>query len=604
MVWRSRQPICFALAGFVTLVGATVSGPARAEVDPLLIDRARAEIADGHVSAGFAVIENAIRNRETAPEARIDLLGAMARLWAEQNGFKNAGHAYARRAAVMRRQLGADAPELPAAYTAAADAFAKAGEWTLALTAAREAFEIDTLYYDCGSDIIARDHARLADALEGLGETAEAAEHRRLANAPAQIRCIGERSSEEMGPVVVTNDTAGADEKQFTRVKIFYATDRARSGSDRPDEFYGGERGEMEYGTVEVTVPRNHKPGEIEAPSLVKLEWAENAERHIVMTKLATGTEQGLFADMRATLADNQADGAFVFIHGFNTTFSAAAKRTAQIAYDINYDGAPILFSWPSEGSTFSYIRDEAVVRLSGRHLLHFLDDVIAQSGAKHINLIAHSMGNRALLDALELMATRREGAGQTGPVFGQIIFAAPDEDASLFAEMLKTISPLAERLTLYGSNKDLALNVSKRVHGDLPRAGQAGDGIVVTKGLDSIDMTVLGDDMLAHSYFAQTSSALTDLLTLFWRDADPDERCGMDPKTGTKGAFWQYDAARCNGPVMLSALTLLRKEGKAAIQRINSIISNAGKQASESRREAEWREIRTALAALVAIPN
>ncbi len=605
MARPGSRAIRWGLTGLLLVFGvAAVAQPSRAEVDPLLIDRARSEIAAGQVSPGFALIENAIRNQDTTARERIDLLGAMARLWTGQGGHKSAGDAYSRQAALTLQLSGPKAPELAGIYADAADAYARAGEWSAALAAAREAFEVDALYYGCASDVLAEDHARLAELLGKLGQADEAAAERSLAEAAPALRCLGERSGVGSEPVVVTADTSGADETLFTRKTVFFATDRARSGSDRPDDLYSGERGEMEYGTVEVTIPKAHKAGAIEAPSLVSLEWSQNAERHIVLTRIATTTADRLFAEMRATLARNGSDEAFVFVHGFNNTFAAGAKRAAQIAYDINFDGVPILFSWPSDGSAFSYIRDEAVIRLSGRHLLRFLDDLVARSGAASINLIAHSMGNRALLDALELMAARREGAGETGPVFDQIIFAAPDEDAALFAEMLTAIRPLAKRLTLYGSDQDLALNVSRKVHGDLQRAGQAGDGIVVSKALDSIDMTVLGDDMLAHSYFASTSSALTDMLWLFWRDSDPPGRCGMDPRDGPAGRFWRFDPGRCNGPAMLAALTLLKAEGKAALDRLNAIIAgSAGKQAQASRVD-EWRAIRNALAALTAIPH
>ena len=258
------------------------------------------------------------------------------------------------------------------------------------------------------------------------------------------------------------------------------------------------------------------------------------------------------------------------------------------------FSGAPILYSWPSAGSAFSYIRDEAVVRLSGRHLLGFLDDLVARSGAKKINLIAHSMGNRALLDALELMAARRAGAGQTGPVFEQVIFAAPDEDALLFGEMMKGIRLIARRLTLYGSDNDVALGTSKRLHGDQPRAGQAGASLVISKALDSIDMSVLGSDMLGHGYFASTASALTDMLWLFWQDASPDRRCGMDGKDAPPGRFWMYDPARCDGPVMLSALTMLKAEGPAAVAKLDKLLGEAG---SDKAKVEEWKAIRNAIA-------
>ncbi len=593
-----------ALAGLAGLLVVAWDAPARASVDPLVIERARSDIAAGDVAAGFALVNDAIGDARTTDRERIDLLGELARLHSARREHKDAADALTLQAELIARLDGARTPKLAALYMAAADAHLQAGDAAAALPLARDALAVDAAYYDCSTDVIARDHGRLADLLERLGKADEAAEERRLATAAPALRCVGERSGVDTSPTVVTNDISGRDEDKFARVKLFYATDRARSGSDRPDDFYGGDRGDMEYGTVEVTVPRIHKPGAIESPSLLKLEWGANPERHFVITRLATTSEDGLFADIKSTLTKQKSDEALVFIHGFNNTFADGAKRAAQMTYDLNFEGAPILFSWPSQGSTFSYVRDEAVVRLSGRHLLHFLDDLVAHSGAGKINLVAHSMGNRALLDALELMAVRRQGAGETGPVFDEVIFAAPDEDAALFSTMLSEIRPLARRLTLYGSNRDLALDVSRRVHGDLPRAGQAGDGIVVSKALDSIDMTVLGDDMLAHSYFAGTGSALTDMLLLLWRDSSPGDRCGMNAETRPAGRAWLFDPARCNGAAMLSALTLLKEKGSAALGVIDTIIASSAGNAAEDNSLKEWQQVRDALASLIAVPH
>ncbi|MHA1549565.1 MAG: alpha/beta hydrolase, partial [Alphaproteobacteria bacterium] len=271
----------------------------------------------------------------------------------------------------------------------------------------------------------------------------------------------------------------------------------------------------------------------------------------------------------------------------------------AQITYDLNFDGAPILYSWPSRGSTFAYVRDEAVVRLSGRHLVRFLDDVVARSGARHINLIAHSMGNRAMIDALELIAVRRLAKGRTGPLFEQAIFAAPDEDAALFAEMLSVVRPIARRVTLYGSENDVALSASRALHGDYNRAGQGGDALLVADGVDSIDMSELGSDILGHSYFAASASALTDMSWLFWQDAPPDRRCGMDGKSRADGRFWLFDPLRCNGPVLLSALTMLRAGGAATLARLERLLANA-KDGGRTAEAAEWDAIRQAAIAVM----
>ena len=571
----------------------TTAAPAAAEIDLFLAARVQDELARGAPAAGFAMLEDAVRSPGTTPEEKVALLRELAQLRLRFGNYADAGEAIALQAELTARLEGATTPELASLYAAASDAYASANDLAKALSLAEDALRIDSQYYQCDAEMIARDHLRIAELLAKLGETTKADEARRL-GADTSARCA------QAGPrsrgIVITNEFAATTPDSFARVKVFYATDRLPTGSDRPNDFYGGGRGELGYGEVEVTVPRVHKPGEVESPSITKLEWSENPERHFVVSKITTMEGPEMFASMRATLAERKADEAFVFVHGYNVSFADAAKRTAQIAYDLNFEGAPILYSWPSAASMLSYARDEAVVRLSARRLLTFLEQVVAQSGAKHINLIAHSMGNRAMADALELLATRRAAAGQDEPLFDQAIFAAPDEDAQLFAEMLTTVRPLVRRMTLYGSENDGALRASQRLHGEERRAGQGGESLLIAQPVDSIDMTVLGEDMLGHGYFASSTSALTDILWLFWRDSPPEKRCGMDTREEPRGRFWVFDPVRCDGPVMLSALTLIRAEGEAALAKVEQMLTAV---AGDPMAADEWKAIQAAMLAV-----
>lgn len=47
---------------------------------------------------------------------------------------------------------------------------------------------------------------------------------------------------------------ATLDALQKPPVHVFYATDRSRTGKADPDKFYGHQRGELTYGTCEVTI--------------------------------------------------------------------------------------------------------------------------------------------------------------------------------------------------------------------------------------------------------------------------------------------------------------------------------------------------------------
>ncbi|MBX3530298.1 MAG: alpha/beta hydrolase [Rhizobiaceae bacterium] len=535
--WRGYAAAVLVAAGLWNI-------PARAQdVDPLVglsIDQA---VADGDIAKALGLIDGAL---STSDYWRFDydLLVRKAELLHGAGRTAEAAAAWLAVADfVAAREGGATSPDLIPALEAAAAAFEAIGDNASATQALTRLLAVLTAagLAERGEQVAARLEAIGA----GTGEAIEAA-------AVEAIQAFREAVQQTDRAIFNVDPEQG-----FTSVKIYYATDRARSGSEDPNDFYGGDRGELELGTAVVSIPPQHTPGAIERPSIWTFTFREDPGRHVVLQSVTPGENDKVFAEMREQLGSAGSDSAFVFVHGFNVPFFEAAQRTAQMAYDMNFDGVPILYSWPSRASLLSYIADTAVVNLSGRRLTLFLEDVVKKSGAKRIHLIAHSMGNRAMTDALELYALRHKGEP---PAFDQVLFTAPDLDAGLFAEMAKTIQPVAQRLTLYASDKDWALAVSRKLHGDATRAGQGGKRILHSAAVDSIDMTSIGEDMLMHSYYANNPSALTDILALMWRDAGPEERCGMTKVDGENGSFWEYKPEDCDGNALLSTLSILRK--------------------------------------------
>lgn len=531
-------------AASIALVAlACTAAPAAAQsFDPLLEVRVAEALAAQQHDEALELVEAALA---ASDDARLteDLLSRKAEILQAAGRHAEAGEALEELGAAIMTRAGETAPELIPVLEGIADAYEAAGRPGDAVAALSRLLDIlDAL------DLDERGVAAVA-RLQAIAEAApEAAALALSAVESYQLALEDDRS----GPF-------GADpESGFTAVKIFYATDRARTGDPDPANFYGGERGTLELGTATVSIPPRHVPGKIERPKIWLLEFREDPAKHVILKSVTPGDSDAVFAEMRDELAASESDSAFVFVHGFNVPFNEAAQRTAQMAYDMNFSGVPILYSWPSRGSLLSYIADTAVVNLSGRRLTLFLEDVVRKSGAKRIHLIAHSMGNRALTDALELYALRHEGEA---PAFDQVLFTAPDLDAGLFAEMAKTIKSTAQRMTLYASNKDWALAVSRKLHGDAARAGQGGNRIIHADIFDSVDMTSIGDDMLAHSYYANNPSALTDILSLFWRDAPPQDRCGMVRAEGEFGNYWQYSPEECGDTnALLSTLSVLNR--------------------------------------------
>lgn len=533
-----RTLIAFAL-GLALLAPASVNA-----VDLLLDIRVNEAIAVGNPDQAVSELQAALATA-TDSQSEAAVRERLANLLATLGRHAEAAEEFEALAKLRASQLGPNAPEVASTWQQAATAWRAAGDTPRAVAAWSNALRIDA-----ANGIAPETSPVMAEAQTALAAIASSRERQRLE--------IQLNSSVTQNASTQSTGAPSGDEG-YSLVKIYYATNRARTDDPRPSEIYRADRGPLDYGTAVVSIPKVHTPGALEAPSIFSFDVVEDPDRHLLLTSVTPSDKGSVFAEMRDHVAQSGSNEAFVFVHGFNVTFSDAARRTAQIAYDMNFDGLPILYSWPSQGNMLGYLADGAVVQLSGRLLEEFLEQVVADSGATRIHLVAHSMGNRALTEALELFALKHSEAP---PAFEQVLFTAPDLDAGLFAKMVETIRPAVGRMTLYTSKNDWALRVSNQLNGGAPRAGEGADGVLMPASVDSIDMSVLGEDMLAHSYFADDTSALTDILSLFWRDTPPARRCGMTPSpAGTTSADWSLEPTLCDGGAMLAALRLLRAE-------------------------------------------
>lgn len=300
--------------------------------------------------------------------------------------------------------------------------------------------------------------------------------------------------------------------------------------------------GQVQLGLCEVTIPKTHTVGELEAPSILRLEIKPDADKHVILSKTERLADARFYELLRARVAASPRKELFVFVHGFNVTFEDAARRTAQIQKDLDYQGAPIFFSWPAHDKfILTYKADEANVSWSAAHLKKFLLDVTRESQAQSISLIAHSMGNRALTAALkELQLELRDQSR----LFNQVILAAPDIDADEFREsiapgMLRT----ANRFTLYASARDEALAASQLVHRG-PRAGDAGRGLVVLSGIDTIDVTQIDTSAFGHTYYGSSDPVLRDLGLVLTRAVPPEQRVWLAAAELDGRPYWIFQPA------------------------------------------------------------
>jgi esterase/lipase superfamily enzyme len=167
---------------------------------------------------------------------------------------------------------------------------------------------------------------------------------------------------------------------------------------------------------------------------------------------------------------------------------------------------------------------------------------VLKKTGAKHVHLIAHSMGNWPLVRVLQEMAD----SPPTRTTIDQIVLAAPDIDFDEFKQMAQKINSVARGVTLYASKNDRAMYAARKVHAGQRHAGDIYNGApVIVAGIESIDISSLNTDWLSfnHSTYADSKELQNDIWLLM-RDGKhpPDTRNNnFETKSAAGGKFWQY---------------------------------------------------------------
>jgi len=325
------------------------------------------------------------------------------------------------------------------------------------------------------------------------------------------------------------------------QIKIFYGTNRNQTGSKNPSEFYGDKLDKLKYGVCEVNIPRGHVQGELERPrSYWLLEFPEKKSKHIILKSIEEATEKELLTILKEATADRREKSAMIFIHGYNTSFEESALRTAQIAWDIPFDGLSGFFSWPSSGRIASYLADIEKADSSIPVLEEFIKTIVKNTGIEKLHLLAHSMGNRILAVTLNNLA-RDQGFIQQLKIIKQIVLGAPDIDQDVFNNtILPEFKNIGDRRTLYSSDKDKALNTSEFLRGQRPRIGDAGPSIFVANGLDTVDASNVPSKGNNHSYIFETKELLSDLYYLLGKGFSPAERrLRAKPKGGLQ--YWLF---------------------------------------------------------------
>lgn len=343
-----------------------------------------------------------------------------------------------------------------------------------------------------------------------------------------------------------------AFDADVTCVRVFYGSNRAIVATAQGDaevdvdQVARGDAGELRLGRADVWLPRlkaDGTPRERGETPLLTGEPPEDPnllERYVMITRITAQGRERFVEELGDAVSDTRGEPSILlFVHGFNVGFEPALISSAQLTVDLREDrrfdpGAPVLYSWPSQASVtpWAYFGDQQLADAAVPHLNAFLDLLLDEVRPARINIIAHSMGNRVLTQALEDYAEARLLDGNRPEVEFRIILAAADVERDVFGIVAGKLDNLEPNVTVYASDDDTALWVS-RVLNRRPRLGQT-DGdrpwIRDVPGYTTIDATPVASTLfgLGHGYYSDNPFILNDIRCAL-ADLPIDDRA-LDP--------------------------------------------------------------------------
>ncbi|NKL62032.1 alpha/beta hydrolase [Rhizobium beringeri] len=307
------------------------------------------------------------------------------------------------------------------------------------------------------------------------------------------------------GRPVGVMQAAGTVAPGTSKVDLLVATTRA--ADDNPAVLFSGERGTgLAVNAVDVSIPpeANRKVGQVQWPSRLP---ADPLRDFVTVSVDPLEGERAGETWLKSHMPKSRR--VLVFVHGFNNRYEDAVYRFAQIVHDSHADVAPVVFTWPSRGSIFDYNYDKESTNYSRDALEELLTRTAANPAVSDVTIMAHSMGTWLTVEALRQMAIRN---GHVASKINNVILASPDLDVDVFGRQFASLGKERPHFTIFVSQDDRALALSRRISGNVDRLGQIDPSVepyrskLEAAGITVLDLTKLkGGDRLNHGKFAES---------------------------------------------------------------------------------------------------
>ncbi len=333
--------------------------------------------------------------------------------------------------------------------------------------------------------------------------------------------------------ILAMHDPVGSFAQANSRavIKVFYITDRQHARPPLTFSNSPGADSALSYGTAVVLAPMT----QLATMSMAyPVRRGKPASYEVAGGSITEMSEATFFDDVKSLVhSSSAANQEFVFVPGFATPFTNSLLRIAQLANDLKFKGAPIVFSWPS-GNIYTVDKENAF--WAAKHLAQSVSELKRRTNPERMHLVAHSMGSLVLGSAMDGLAV---GKG----AIENVVFAAPDVNEALFSRFAEAARLVAKRITVYVSRSDGALLASDIIQDD-----RVGSRVVPRPGIEVIDAADVDRPisfwgLLGHSYIFDSDKVLLDLAALIDDSRPADQRVGTAP-AGPPGC-WRLERRR-----------------------------------------------------------
>jgi esterase/lipase superfamily enzyme/TRAP-type C4-dicarboxylate transport system substrate-binding protein len=312
---------------------------------------------------------------------------------------------------------------------------------------------------------------------------------------------------------------------------VFFVTSRVLENRQDPRLAFSskGELNRLSFGSAKVTL----KSGRRHDSDLDKFSTVDSITHYSGVQEFAAAL-------------DAPREDLTLFIHGYYNLFTQAISRGAAIKQDMGVPGPVLVFSWPSEAGLLAYGADEAAIDIARENVRTFIETLDRTISLSRVSVVAHSLGARLLATYVDWADGRVELLQR--PKFKHIVLPAADITTDSFRLVHGKLGRAAQKITIYTSENDNALNLSKKIHSKVPvgRPDKA-DELLILPGMESIDASdvdksvsfVPFDLKSRHSYVFDKTGGMKDLSQLLAGHA-PAARAGLTQQRRNADVYWK----------------------------------------------------------------